>query len=129
MTMQGRINMRRKSLNYLIGALFVTWVAIAPAFGAALPLSNQEIGGIQAGKAVPLTDTELDGVTAGESTLCMPNDEAGECTSKSRGRFTDIIFWDEWVNKGSRQASGASPGGFGQSNTIGTLQINSFGGR
>lgn len=122
--------MKSKLPMYLIwSAVFLTWAMVTPAFGANVLHSAQEIQAIEPGKGEPLTDAQLDAITGGESALCMPEAQAEECTSKSRGRFTDIIFWDEWVNKGSRQASGASPGGFAQSNTIGTLQINSFGRR
>ena len=118
--------MRNKLPMYLIlGVAFLTWAVVTPAFGGTPLHSEQEMQAIQPGKGVPLTDAQLDAITGGEPGLCMREGQGEECTAKNRGGFTDIIFWDEWVNKGSRQASGASPGGFVQVNTSGTLQINS----
>ncbi len=122
--------MRSKLPAYLIlGVAFLTWAVVTPAFGGTPLHSEQEMQAIQPGKGVPLTDAQLDAIRGGEPGLCMREGQGEECTAKNRGRSTDIIFWDEWVNKGLHQASGASPGGFGQSNTIGTLQINSTVGR
>ncbi len=127
---KGRDGVRKNSYTaFIFGAVFLTLAVASPAFGGNVSSAEQDLQGIRPGKGVPLTDVQLDAVTAGESPLCTLDTQADECTSTRRNRFTDVIFWDEWVRKRSHQASGAVPGGFVQANTTGTLQINSTGGR
>ncbi len=112
--------MKAKSLTCAIAVVLFAWAMVTPAFGAALPLSEQATERVPAGKGVRLTDTELDAVTGGESQACGPAAEA-ECLSPTdeAPRIT-IKLWDDWVKR--TQVEG---GGLVQSNTTGTVQFNS----
>ncbi len=122
--------MRKKLATVLLlSVAFLPWVLLSPADAGNVLDTDRGIHTIQSGPAGTLTDAELETITAGESLTCVPDSRPEECPLKGPGRFTDIIFWDEWSTRGSRQASAASSGGTAQGNTTGTIQINSFVGR
>jgi hypothetical protein len=117
--------MKAKSLICAIAVVLFAWAMVTPAFGAALPLPEQEIKGVPAGKGVSLTDAQLDAVTGGESLACGSAAET-ECLSPTEeGPRITIKLWDDWVKRTQVEGGGASPQGLVQSNTAGTVQFNS----